>query len=192
MTYVKLVSEKIEKVITTHTDNTTQLAYKNNKCLRNVFTKLKDPVPLQKRTNIIYKIPCLGNGTFCGKSYVGQTKQYLQNRLKNHKRDLKCVYDPAIPKTALVDHFHELDHYPDFKSVSILGTQRNLSKRLTSEALHIYTENTYNIKRDTDHITAVFSNIIENTTTHTSQKRLHPKTALSPSSTHVNKRRKLN
>ena len=193
MTYVNVVSEKIEKVMTTHTDNT-QLAYKNNKCLRNVFTKTKDSVPLLKRTNVIYKIPCLGNGTnSCDKSYVGQTKQYLGNRLNDHKRDLKREYNPSLPKTALVEHFHELDHYPDFKSVSTLGFQRNLSKRLTVEALHIQSHNTYNVKRDTDHMTSVFSNIIENAThTLTTKKRLHTSTALSPASTHKVKTMKLN
>ena len=164
MTYVKTVSEKIEKVIRTHTTNT-QLAYKNNKCLRNVFAKLKDPVPLSKRTNVIYRIPCRGdgNGEPCDKSYVGQTKQYLEKRLQNHRRDLRLGND-STPKTALVDHFHNLNHYPDFNAVTVLDTQRNLSKRLTIEALHIYTQNTYNVKRYTDNISSVFCNIIDNIT----------------------------
>ena len=151
MTYVKNISEKIEKIINTHTTNT-RLAHKNNNCLHNVFSKLKDKVPLQKKTNTIYMIPCLGSDEHgpCDETYVGQTKQYLEKRLQNHRRDLRCVNESTTGRTALVDHFHNLNHYPDFGSVSVLGTQRNLTKRLTIEALHIYTQNTYNKKRNTD------------------------------------------
>ena len=112
---------------------------------------------------MIYKIPCLGNGEpgyQCELSYVGQTKQHLGKRLTNHRNDLKKSCDPSMPKTALMDHFHTLDHYPDFNAVSILDTQPHYRKRLTTEALHIYTQNTYNKKRDTDDLSPIFCAVI--------------------------------
>ena len=185
MTYVKGVSEQIQSVITAHSDNTL-LAYKTTNCLRNTFTKLKDPIPLLKRANVIYKIPCAGNGEHepCNLAYVGQTTQYCGNRLNNHRRDLRRVNDSSVPRTALMDHFQQHNHYPDFSSVSILNTQRNYSKRLTIEALHIYTQNTYNIKRDTDDLSAVFCNIINDTTHNkTHRKRTRSNTHTTPQHT---------
>lgn len=174
VTYVRGVSEKIEKVVKAFTTGT-KLAYSSYKCLRNVHSKLKDPVPKLKRSNLIYRIPCLGdgNGTACNQSYVGQTKQYLGSRLQNHKRDLRKVSDPAIPKTALMDHFGTLDHYPDFSGVEVLATQRNLSKRLTTEALHIYTHDTYNIKRDTDDLAPVYCALIDHDASVKTKRKRH-------------------
>lgn len=174
ITYVNGVSEKLAKVVTEFSGNT-QLAYKPHKRLRNTFTKLKDPIPLLKRNNVIYKIPCRGNvntGEECNMSYVGQTKQHLVKRLQGHKRDLIKSIDPSVPKTALMDHYQQLNHSPDFNSVSILATEQNYAKRLTIEALHIYTQRTYNIKRDTDDIAPVFCNVIDEHHTYKGRKRV--------------------
>ena len=189
VTYVKFVSEGINKIVTDLSDDT-RLAYKNHNCLRNIFTKLKDPVPLRKKTNVIYKIPCLGDGTpgsTCNLSYVGQTKQYLENRIRNHKYDLKKPNDPTMHKTALLDHFQTLNHYPNFDAVSVLSTQQHYNKRLTTEALHIYTENTYNKKRDTDDLAPVFCSIIDNNNIN---KRKN--TNIHTDNTNTFKKRKLN
>lgn len=37
-----------------------------------------------------------------------------------------------------------------------------MSKRLTTEALHIYPQNSYNKKRDTDDLLPVFCDVIDN------------------------------
>lgn len=164
LTYIEGLSEQVTKILKTYTNNT-QIAHKTNACLHNVFTKIKEKIPTNKRTDVIYEIPCLGTGepdSTCKLSYVGQTKQFLEKRLKNHKNDLK---KPTIsfPKTAVVQHFHDLGHYPDFENARILGIQRHYSKRLTIEALNIYTHNTYNQRRDVENIAAVYCAIIKDT-----------------------------
>ena len=166
LTYLKNTSERITKVIKTYNPNI-NIAYKNNNTLQNNFTKLKDRIPLLKKSNVVYKIPCLGNGepgSQCNLNYVGQTKQHLGKRLANHRNDLRKSCDPSLPKTALMNHFHSLDHYPNFNAVSILDTQTHYRKRLTTEALHIYTQNTYNIKRDTDDLSPIFCAVINSNT----------------------------
>lgn len=173
MTYSKGLSEKIEKIIRTYTTHT-KLAFTNRKTIGNLFTKLKDRTPSMKKTNVIYKIPCLGNedlGESCEYSYVGQTKQYLDNRLKNHKYDLKKTPNPLIPRTALTDHFHTSNHYPNFSAVKILGTQPHFSKRLTLEALHIYSENTYNFKRDTENLVTMYCALIDDNKNKSNNKK---------------------
>lgn len=172
MTYVSGVSERIEKVVKMFLPNTT-LAYRNNKTLRRIFSRLKDPIPDLKKTDVIYMIPCLGSSVSgpCTENYVGQTKQYLEKRLQNHRRDLLRVNDPSAHKTALMDHYHLLGHKPDFESASILASQSHYSKRLTIEALHIYTQNTYNIKRDTDGLAPIYCSLIDDFSATRKRKR---------------------
>lgn len=121
---------------------------------------------------MIYSIPCGGTGEDeCPYSYVGQTKQQLGKRLDNHRRDLKKSHDPSVPKTALMDHFQNDGHYPNFSKVTILDTQHKYNKRLTLEALHIYTNHTINKKRDTDDISAVYCALVDNNTTNYKKRK---------------------
>lgn len=164
MPYVKCVSDRITKVIRSYLPEITT-AFRSLKRVGGVFTKLKDKIPNTKRTNVIYKIPCKGNmntGEMCKFSYVGQTKQYLGKRIQNHMCDLRKVNDNALHKTALMDHFLTLNHYPDFAATSVLGTQQHYSRRLTLESLHIYTEDTINIREDTDNISSVYCSLLDN------------------------------
>lgn len=166
MTYIKGASERIGKVIQEHCPDT-QLAYKSNKRVSNLFSKMKEKIPDPKKTHVVYKIPCKGHadtGTTCGFCYVGQTKQYLEKRIKNHKYDLKKDPNSRLPKTALMEHFYKDNHYPDFDATKIIGTQQNFNKRLTLESLHIYTNNTINIKEDTDNIAASYCVLLDNYT----------------------------
>lgn len=145
LSYVKGTSELISKTIS---DATLSVAYKPLKKLGDlVFTKLKDKVAVHDRHNIIYKIPCKGGeGTTCDQSYIGQTKNSLNHRLKEHKRDLKhCTTE----RTALVKHFITDEHIPDFDNASVIDYEKNNNKRNVLEALHIVSNKTYNYRRDT-------------------------------------------
>lgn len=185
MIYVRGLSERIEKVLYTHLTNT-RLAYRSSNCAGKIYSKLKDPIPIFKKTNVIYKIPCLGDidaNITCDFSYVGQTKQYLETRLKNHRYDLKKMLQPSMHRTALMEHFHTQNHYPNFAATQIIDTQRKYNKRLTLEAIHIYTNNTINVKRDTDNIAAVYCALLDNHTTK-KRKRDDTNTHLTPTHTH--------
>uniref|UniRef100_A0A6P7GU27 Uncharacterized protein LOC114346723 n=1 Tax=Diabrotica virgifera virgifera TaxID=50390 RepID=A0A6P7GU27_DIAVI len=48
---------------------------------KQLFSKIKDPVPTLYRSNVVYEIPCLG----CQNSYIGQTSQWLKQRITQHK-----------------------------------------------------------------------------------------------------------
>lgn len=73
--YVGSLFEQIKKITNEHIPNL-KLSFKSSNPLKNIFSKLKDQIPIQKRTTVVYKIPCLGNsdeGASCQLSYVGQT-----------------------------------------------------------------------------------------------------------------------
>lgn len=173
LTYIEGLSENITKITKMYTNNI-QIAHKSHVCLNNIFTKLKDKVPFNRRTDLIYQIPCLGSGEpneKCNLTYVGQTKQFLEKRIKNHKYDIRKPYEQLVPKTAVVQHFQDLGHYPDFENTTILGTQKHYGKRLTIEALHIYTQNTYNLRRDVEDISPVFCAIVDEITQNNKRRR---------------------
>ena len=52
--------------------------------LRGIFVYLKDHIPHQQRSGVVYRIPC---GT-CTKVYIGQTSRTLEHQLKEHRRAL--------------------------------------------------------------------------------------------------------
>ena len=41
---------------------------------------MKDPLPVSKLSNVVYKIPCER-----GKVYIGETKRRLESRIKKHE-----------------------------------------------------------------------------------------------------------
>ena len=53
----------------------------------------KKPLPAEKESNVIYKVPCT-----CGKIYIGETKHRLEMRLKEHKDECakSLTYRSAI------------------------------------------------------------------------------------------------
>ena len=82
--YVEGLSEKISGILNSYNINT---AFKNHKNLKMIFKPTKDKIPKEQSSNIVYSVPCKGND--CKAVYIGQTKRFLKNRLKEHKPN-KC------------------------------------------------------------------------------------------------------
>ena len=61
-----------------------------------MLTKVKDTLPLGKQSNVIYRIPCS-----CGQVYIGETRQRLETRLKEHS---DACERGMIEKLAVVEH----------------------------------------------------------------------------------------
>lgn len=95
----------------------------NNKHL---FTRLKSKDPIEKTSNVVYKLQCNN----CEGSYIGQTKRYLKERIRSH------VYDKK-EQTALKKHCNESGHSFDFKNPKILVRESNTQARLFHEAIQI-------------------------------------------------------
>ena len=79
-----------------------------------------------KQTHAIYKIPC----TNCDKVYIGQTSQYLQERIKAHKYSKTAA-------TALNKHKIDTGHNFNYEDTQILDTEQHTYKRNIKEMLHI-------------------------------------------------------
>ena len=79
--YVNRTSEAIRRVLTPLSIRT---CFKPQTTLKNILTHVKDPVPPEEKTGVVYKVPC----SDCQATYVGQTGRTLLHRIKEHKRAL--------------------------------------------------------------------------------------------------------
>lgn len=121
----------------------------NNKIF---FSGIKDKIPPEKQSGVVYEIACSN----CEKVYVGQTKQYLGERLKQHKKDAANIQSDRENKTALTQHIKEEGHNFNFNNVKILDRERTYSKRLISEMIFIRKNNSVNFREDTNNLSKCY------------------------------------
>lgn len=112
---------------------------------KKLFTNLKSKTPTEKESSVVYEINCKD----CDKSYIGQTKRYLQERIKSHKYDKK-------EKTALHKHMEDTGHIFDFENPRVLAKEKNRQARLVLEAIHIKKKKSsaINFRTDADQVSS--------------------------------------
>ena len=62
---------------------TTYMVFKSNTTLRSHSVRAKDTVNPARQDSEVYRIPCK-----CGKIYIGETGRPMQERMKEHERDI--------------------------------------------------------------------------------------------------------
>jgi len=82
--YICNVSEDVKRII----KNMVDVRYTIPRRLDTIVKKGKDKLDTQQETEIVYRINCKN----CDKAYVGQTKRHLATRLKEHKNNIRNVY----------------------------------------------------------------------------------------------------
>jgi len=122
------------------------------KKLSSIIRTGKDMLPLNMRTNVIYKIDCMD----CNACYVGQTKRHFKTRIKEHKNDIKKKHESALS----VVNKHRLDHNHDFDwlNPSILHTEQHYKKREVAEMIFIRKHgDTINLQKDTENLNSILN-----------------------------------
>ncbi|XP_055852385.1 uncharacterized protein LOC129916440 [Episyrphus balteatus] len=138
-----------------------RLAFKSANILRtSLFSNLKGEFSKNEKSDIVYKIKCLGDGTnHCPSVYVGTSMQKLKNRIAGHRSD---IHSGHSQKTALALHCIDEGHRPDFNNVDILQTEKHYSKRMLLEMLHILdTDNTVNRRSDCEGLSNIYSQFVQ-------------------------------
>ena len=154
MPYIHGLTPIIKRVIERQLDIIVSL--KDHSTLRSLYTSLKDKVPTGRRSEVIYKIKCKN----CPAIYYGQTKNWLETRIKRHQRDVTR----GLQCTALSAHASTLGHVFDFVGTSIVDSESNLNKRLTLEAIYIKTDNnSINNRIDLDNINRTYDDVLPTT-----------------------------
>ncbi|XP_044753871.1 uncharacterized protein LOC123313186 [Coccinella septempunctata] len=105
---------------------------------------------------------CYGINSFrCNSSYIGQTKQLLSNRIKQHIYSCNTHSSKDDDnKTALVEHHINTGHIFNFKDVTIEDSETNYRKRTISEMIHIKANDTTNKRTDTQNLSRIYNILI--------------------------------
>ena len=81
--YVRGLAEPIKRMLE---EVDIRVRFRSNTTLRMLLVKPKDPVPVERRTGIVYQIPCKD----CAQTYVGQSGHTIVDRVINeHQRAVK-------------------------------------------------------------------------------------------------------
>ena len=93
--YVKGLSEQLRRCLQ---QQGVRAVFKSETTLRSQLVRPKDAVDPAKQDGVVYRIPCE-----CGKVYIGETGRPMQDRVKEHDRDIRL----APTKTSAVsEHAH--------------------------------------------------------------------------------------
>ena len=111
--YICGVSEAVRRILKPLNIRT---AFKPTLTLRKTLVRVKDRVQMNKKTAVIYKIPC-GQ---CDRVYIGQTSRTLEQRIKEHKRALKNF---DVDASGLAEHVLEENHSVDGSKVMVIEVQ---------------------------------------------------------------------
>lgn len=120
-----------------------------------LFSKTKDIIEINKRSNVVYQIFC----NFCDPKtcYIGETKQYLQTRKGQH---IYHIQKNNSNHSGLCQHALEHNHTFDFDNAVVLHSESTMYKRKMIEALFIHTiKNNCNEQTDYGSVIKNFGNI---------------------------------
>ena len=96
-----------------------------------MLTRVKDPLPIEKGSIVVYQIPCS-----CGQVYIGKTNRKLETRIKEHK---DTCSKGQTERSAVAEHAWEHSHPTRWEEASELDGARRHQELLVKEALHIQT-----------------------------------------------------
>jgi predicted GIY-YIG superfamily endonuclease len=151
--YVRNLFEKIRPLFRNY--NLELVGRSSHSLEKQIFSKSKDKIAKEQKSNIIYNIECE-----CRKVYVGQTSQYFHTRFKQHQRD-GANRTETSNKSALSQHLNRTDHIISFQNAKILAMESNKTKRDILEMIRIKrTQNTLNLKTDTSLLPQSYDHLI--------------------------------
>lgn len=111
-------------------------------------TRLKDDIPKELRSDVCYEISC-----DCNVKYIGQTKQHLHKRFKQHQNG-------DINHSALSEHLVSSGHNINFDNVKILCNESHRQKRDVKEMIYIRMNETINTQTDSLKLGRSYDNLL--------------------------------
>ena len=124
--YVAGLSEDIRRICRRFN---IKVIFRSGRTLRSMLTRVKDTLPLDKQSNVVYQIPCS-----CGMVYIGETKRRLEIRVKEHKDACK---KGLMEKSAIAEHAWTHRHPINWDEMSVMAHARGQGELLLKEAIHI-------------------------------------------------------
>ena len=124
--YVKGVSEQLRRSLQ---QQGVRAVFKSETTLRSHLVLPKDAVNPAKQDGVVYRIPCE-----CGKVYIGETGRPMQDRIKEHDRDIRFA---GTETSAVSEHAHNTGHKPLWNEVKFIDRDPHYYTRRVKEAIHI-------------------------------------------------------
>ena len=106
-----------------------------------VLTSVKDNVPMDKQTGIVYSIPC----SDCNIQYIAETGRALQTRKQEDKRS---VEQQRVEQSALAEHVKQTGHNISWDDMRPLVKENRWCQRKWSEACVILKTEEVIVNRD--------------------------------------------
>ena len=125
---IPFVAELSERVRRVCRDYNIRTAFKSASTLRTALIRVNDPIPIEKKSGVVYEVPCS-----CGKVYIA-SKRTLETRMKEHRAAARLG---QLEKSAVAEHAWQDGHTIDWSDVRILDEAPKNSVLLIKEALHI-------------------------------------------------------
>jgi len=124
--HVQGVSESLHRCLEQQGIRT---VFKSDTALRSHLVRPKDTVNPAKQDGVVYRIPCE-----CGKVYIGETGRSMQERIKEHDRDIRLT---CTQTSAISEHTHKTGHYPIWNEVKFIDRDPHWYTHRVKEAIHI-------------------------------------------------------
>ena len=103
--------------------------FKSDTTLQSHLVRPKDTINPAEQDGVVYRIPCE-----CGKVYIRETGRSMQERIKEHDRDIRLA---RTQTSAVAEHAHETGHYPIWNEVKFIDRDPHWYTRRVKEAIHI-------------------------------------------------------
>ena len=150
--YVHSFTEKIQRIFTKHKVAT---VVKPLTTLRQVLVHPKDKVEKQKKTGVVYKIPC----SQCEKVCISETEGQLGTRITEDRKEAEKISDRNFTrstgrastsehhKSAITDHVCQNNHIMNWEASEVVEQESDKFKRWIKESICIRS-NTPTMNRD--------------------------------------------
>ena len=128
LAYVQGLSEPLKRMLE---EVDVRARFRMNTTLIKLLVKPKDPAPVERRTGIVYRIPCMD----CTKTYVGQSGRTICDRVKEHQRAVKNGDTDSL---AIAEYAWQCQHRIDWTASEVLDYSQYWSSRCMLESWHIH------------------------------------------------------
>ena len=125
--YVAGASEDIRRVCCMFS---IRAVFKSGQTLQLMLTKVKDTLPLGKRSRVVYQIPCS-----CGQVYIGETIRRLETRMREHQ---DACERGTLEKSAVAEHAWERHHPIKWEDTAVLAQAKGYKELRLKEAFHMW------------------------------------------------------
>ena len=124
--YTEGVSEDIRRVCKKFG---MKVVFRSGLSLRSMLCKVKDTLALEKKSKVVYQVPCS-----CGEIYIGETLRRLETRMKEHR---DACQKGTLEKSALAEHAWENHHPIKWEETTVIDQARTSKELMLKEAIHI-------------------------------------------------------